>query len=45
MFHDERLPNVGIRLLISEKEELLHLDIDITTSGVINLNQLVALLR
>jgi hypothetical protein len=44
MFH-ERLPNVSIRLLHNEREEQLHMDLDLTTSGEINLSQLVGMLR
>jgi len=45
MFHDERIPNIGIRVLHSGKEEYMEIDIEINQAGEINLNQLVAIIR
>jgi hypothetical protein len=33
MFHEEQLPNVGIRLRLGEKEERMHTDLDISSAG------------
>jgi hypothetical protein len=45
MFHDERIPNIGIRVLHNGKEDYMELDIEINQAGEINLNQLVAIIR
>lgn len=33
MFHEERLPNIGIRLRLGDKEELMHIDLEINPAG------------
>lgn len=38
MFHDDRLPNIGIRVILGEKDEWLQMDLEINQAGEINLN-------
>lgn len=45
MFHEERLPNIGIRLRLGEKEEIMQTDLEINLAGEINLNELISLIR
>jgi hypothetical protein len=45
MFDDERLPNIGIRVVLPGREESTQLDLDINPAGEINLNQLVSIIR
>lgn len=45
MFHDERIPNIGIRVLHNDKQDCIPIDVEINQAGEINLNQLVAIIR
>ena len=38
MFLHERLPAVGVRVLIGDREENLELDVEIDQVGLLNLN-------
>ena len=45
MFHEERLPNVQVRVLMGEREELTELDLEMNHTGDLYLNDLMLSLR
>jgi|688.fasta_scaffold276197_2 hypothetical protein len=45
MFLHERLPGVGVRVMIGDREENIELDVEINQVGLLNLNFLLREVR